>query len=96
MAPTDDERNALRETPVRETRRVATPPSRFRLDTRGNLFPDLASEDGFPVLDDRLQTSVPGLFVTSLPATRAFGAFFAFTVSVKASAEIVGAAIASH
>jgi cation diffusion facilitator CzcD-associated flavoprotein CzcO len=37
---------------------------------------DLA--DGFPVLDEHFQSSVPGLFVTGFPATRDFGPFFGF------------------
>lgn len=37
---------------------------------------DLA--DGFPILDDNFQTSLPGLFVTGFPATRDFGPFFGF------------------
>jgi hypothetical protein len=48
------------------------------------------------VLDEGMQTSVPGLFVTSLPATRDFGLFFAFTAAVRASARIVGRAIAER
>ena len=59
----------------------------------GNLLERIACRDGFPVLDDSLQTTVPGLFVTSLPATRDFGLFLGFTVAVRASARIVGRAI---
>jgi hypothetical protein len=40
-----------------------------------------------------MQTTVPGLFVTSLPAARDFGLFFAFTAAVRASAHIVGRAL---
>lgn len=50
----------------------------------------METEDGFPSLDEALQTTVPGLHVTSLPATRAFGLFFGFTSAVRASALIVG------
>ncbi len=60
----------------------------------GNILADLAVDDGFPVLDDQMETSIPGLFVTSMPATKAFGAFFAFTVSVRAAARIVCHAVA--
>jgi len=56
----------------------------------GNLRHRIACHDGYPVLDDGLQTSVPGLFMTSLAATRDFGGFFGFTVAVRASARIVG------
>jgi cation diffusion facilitator CzcD-associated flavoprotein CzcO len=61
------------------------------------LGPALRSElrvrDGSPELDARFSTSVPGLHFTSMPATRDFGPFMAFTVSVRACSRIVGAAI---
>jgi hypothetical protein len=59
----------------------------------GNLLGRIDCREGCPVLDDALQTTVPGLFMTSLPATRDFGLFFAFTAAVRASARIVGRAI---
>lgn len=59
----------------------------------GNIMSRMAIEDGYPVLDETFQTSLPGLFITSMPATRDFGPFFAFTVSVRASARIIGQAI---
>jgi len=59
----------------------------------GNLLQRIQRRDGYPVLDDSLQTTVPGLFVTSLPAAREFGPFFAFTAAVRASARIVGRAL---
>ena len=61
----------------------------------GNLYKKLRTEDGYPLLDERFQSSIPGLYVTSMAATRAFGAFFAFTVGVRASAHVIGDAIAS-
>jgi thioredoxin reductase len=57
------------------------------------VLQQLETEDGFPVLDVGMQTTVPGLYVTSLPATRYFGLFFGFTSAVRASAQIVAAAI---
>jgi cation diffusion facilitator CzcD-associated flavoprotein CzcO len=57
------------------------------------LLPKLEVEAGFPVLDVNFQTNVPGLFVTSLAATRDFGSFLAFTVSVRAQAKIIGDAV---
>jgi hypothetical protein len=66
---------------------------RIPLLKSGNLLGRIDCRDGFPVLDDSLQTTVPGLFMTSLPATRDFGLFFAFTAAVRASARIVGRAI---
>lgn len=67
--------------------------ARIPLLAAGNLLPGIDRRDGFPVLDDALQTTVPGLFVTSLPATRDFGLFFGFTVAVRASARMVGRAL---
>ena len=66
---------------------------RVALLERGNLLDRIECRDELPRLDDALQTTVPGLFVTSLPATRDFGLFFAFTAAVRASARIVARAI---
>jgi hypothetical protein len=60
---------------------------------RGNILPQLATRNGGPVLDAQFQTSVPGLFITSMPANQDFGPFFAFTVSVRTSARIIGRAL---
>ena len=59
----------------------------------GNLLGRIERRDGFPLLDGSLQSTVPGLFLTSLPATRDFGPFFGFTVAVRASARMVARAI---
>jgi cation diffusion facilitator CzcD-associated flavoprotein CzcO len=55
----------------------------------GNLLDDLETRDGFPVLDDHFETSLPGLFITSMPASQDFGPFFGFTVSVRTSAKLI-------
>jgi cation diffusion facilitator CzcD-associated flavoprotein CzcO len=57
------------------------------------LLPDLAVRDGFPELDTHFQTNVPGLYITSLAATRDFGSFLGFTVSVRAQARVIGEAV---
>jgi thioredoxin reductase len=62
---------------------------------RGNVLARLQTDAGCPVLDEHLQTSVPGLFVTSMAATRDFGPFFAFTVAVRSSAHLIGQALQS-
>lgn len=54
------------------------------------LLSNLEVLKGFPVLDEHFQTNVPGLYMTSLAATRDFGAFLGFTVSVRAQAKIIG------
>lgn len=55
----------------------------------GNILGQMAQRNGFPVLDSHFQTSVPGLFMTSMPATQDFGPFFAFTIAVRASAKLI-------
>ena len=45
--------------------------------------------DGFPVLDDHLQSSVEGLFVPGFAATRDFGPFFGFTKACPAAATLI-------
>lgn len=55
----------------------------------GNLLPQLETRNGFPILDDHFQTSIPGLFITSMPAGQDFGPFFGFTVSVRTSARLI-------
>ena len=59
----------------------------------GNLLEAIAATNGSPVLDDAMESSVPGLFFTSMLATGTFGPFFAFTVSARASAYIIGRAV---
>lgn len=60
---------------------------------RGNLLPALHAEQDLPVLDQHLQSSIPGLFITSMAATRDFGPFFAFTVAARLSARLIGRAL---
>ncbi len=61
----------------------------------GNVLAQLETRNGFPVLDDHLQTSVPGLFITSMPAMQDFGPFFGFTIAVRVSAKLICDAITS-
>jgi cation diffusion facilitator CzcD-associated flavoprotein CzcO len=56
----------------------------------GNILDQLEMRHGFPVLDDHFETSIPGLFITSMPAAQDFGPFFGFTVSVRTSAKLIG------
>lgn len=59
----------------------------------GNLFDKIEVKNGFPVLDPHFQSSVSGLYFTSMSAGQDFGPFFGFTVSVRASAKIIGNAL---
>ena len=61
--------------------------------SNGNILEGMNMKNGFPALDEHFQSNIPGLFITSMPATQDFGAFFAFTVSATASAKIIGSAI---
>lgn len=55
----------------------------------GNLLERLETRNGFPVLDDHFETSIPNLFITSMPAGQDFGPFFGFTVSVRTAAKLI-------
>ncbi len=59
----------------------------------GNLLAQIDTVEGFPVLDSTFQFSTPGLYATSLMATRDFSPLFAFTVAVRAASRVVGEAI---
>ena len=54
-----------------------------------NLKTNLATRNGFPALDDHFETSIPNLFITSMPAMQDFGPFFGFTISVRTSAKLI-------
>jgi len=56
----------------------------------GNILPKLNINEGFPELDGYLQTSLPGLYMTSMIATKSFGRFFAYIASCRTSSQIVG------
>jgi cation diffusion facilitator CzcD-associated flavoprotein CzcO len=70
--------------------------SRVPVLSSGNIPDQLETRNGFPVLDDHLQTSVPGLFITSMPAIQDFGPFFGFTIAVRVSAKLICEAIVAR
>ena len=53
----------------------------------------LKVDDGFPVLDDGVQTTLPGLYITGQAGTRDFGPFFGFVRGCIASARIIVASL---
>jgi len=67
--------------------------ARLPILSAGNIVDQLETRNGFPVLDNHFQTSIKGLFITSMPATQDFGPFFAFTISVRVSARLICEAI---
>lgn len=63
--------------------------SRIPLLAGSDLLALIERRNGFPVLDLHLQTSVPGLFITGLPASQDFGPFWGFTAAVRTSAKLI-------
>jgi len=55
----------------------------------------LAANEGFPALDEDLQTTIPGLYITGQAATRDFGPCFGFVRGCIASARIIVSACQS-
>lgn len=47
---------------------------------------DLATRNGFPVLDEEMQSSVDGLYLPGFTATQDFGPFFGFVRGAPAAA----------
>jgi cation diffusion facilitator CzcD-associated flavoprotein CzcO len=70
--------------------------ARLPILAAGNLLEQIETRNGFPLLDDHFQSSVPGLFITSMPATQDFGPFFGFTNSVRTSARLIIAKLCSE
>ena len=60
---------------------------------QGNILPQLTTKNDYPVLDEHFQSNLPGLFFTSMTATQDFDPFFAFTISVRTSAKLIGQAL---
>ena len=63
--------------------------SRLPYLANGNILNRLETKNGFPVLDDHFETSISGLFITSMPAVQDFGPYFGFTIAVRASAILI-------
>jgi cation diffusion facilitator CzcD-associated flavoprotein CzcO len=57
------------------------------------LLDRIETADGFPVLDEHFQTSVPGLFMPGFVATRDFGPFFGFVRGCPAAATLIVAGL---
>jgi cation diffusion facilitator CzcD-associated flavoprotein CzcO len=60
-----------------------------RVPFLGGVLDQIQLADGFPVLDEHFQTSVPGLFIAGFAATRDFGPFFGFVRGSTAAATII-------
>ncbi len=68
--------------------------SRIDLLRNGTLLGEIDQENGLPRLDTGFQTTVPGLYMTSLLAGRDFGPFFGFTVASRGAATVLGDGLA--
>lgn len=53
----------------------------------------LDSKNGFPVLDDHLQSNVPGLFLPACARPKISVLLVALTAAVRTSAKLIGAAL---
>jgi len=64
--------------------------NRIELLLNSSLLAEIEQDQGLPRLDTGFQTSVPGLYMTSLLASRDFGPFFGFTVASRGAATVLG------
>jgi len=53
------------------------------------VISDIAVVDGFPVLDENFESSVPGLYFAGFAASRDFGPFFGFTKACPVAATLI-------
>jgi FAD-dependent urate hydroxylase len=66
-------------------------PDMRRIPYLSGIIDRLQLADGFPVLDEHFQSSLPGLFITDFPATRDFGPFFGFVRGCPVAATLPAA-----
>ena len=64
--------------------------ARIPLLAGGNLLDRIGIRNGFPVLDEGFQSTIPNLYFTGFPAAQDFGPFFGFTAAVRTSALVIG------
>ncbi|MBI3661269.1 dimethylaniline monooxygenase, partial [Candidatus Acetothermia bacterium] len=57
--------------------------------SKESILPNLKTVEGFPVLDESFQSSIPGLFFSGLPATKDFGPFFGFVVGCPVAGKMI-------
>ncbi|MER5918255.1 SidA/IucD/PvdA family monooxygenase [Streptomyces sp. NPDC001982] len=71
-------------------------PDLGRVPYLAGLLDQIATRNGFPVLDEDFQTTVPGLYLTGFAATRDFGPFFGFVKAAPASSIMLLRALQSR
>jgi cation diffusion facilitator CzcD-associated flavoprotein CzcO len=62
----------------------------------GDVLDQIEIVDGFPVLDEAFQTSLPGVYLPGFAATRDFGPFFGFTKGCPTAAALVTKGLAAR
>lgn len=50
---------------------------------------NLKLAEGYPILDEAFQSTIPGLFFAGPPATRDFGPCFGFVIGSRPAARII-------
>jgi hypothetical protein len=55
----------------------------------GGVIDKIDLVDGFPLLDEAFQSSIPGLYITGFASTRDFGPFLGFTKACPAAATLI-------
>ena len=68
-------------------------PDMTKVPYLAGVLDEMELADGFPVLDEHFQSSLPGLFVTGFPATRDFGPFFGFVRGCPVAATLTVAGL---
>ena len=63
--------------------------SRLPYLSRDSVLPALNVADGYPVLNEGFESSLPGLFFTGPSAVRDLGPFFGFVVGCPAAARVI-------
>ncbi|MGV9990788.1 NAD(P)-binding domain-containing protein [Streptomyces sp. NPDC003374] len=71
-------------------------PDLARVPYLSGLLDRIATRNGFPRLDEGLQTTVPGLYLTGFAATQDFGPFFGFVKAAPASSTLLLRALRSR
>ena len=71
-------------------------PNLANIDYLQPLLDRIETAEGFPVLDEHFQSSVPGLFMSGFVATRDFGPFFGFVRGCPAAATLIVAGLLEH
>ncbi|MER6978425.1 NAD(P)-binding domain-containing protein [Streptomyces carpinensis] len=71
-------------------------PDLARVPYLAGLLDRIATRNGFPVLDEGFQSTVPGLYLTGFTATQDFGPFFGFVKAAPVSSTVLLRALESR